>query len=301
MLTGPIRGFFALVAASAVALLATPGATQTCQGLKPNRTCIKDGELPQAHRLGQFLFDTNSHIEKSGPIWHVDVCIQNIDKSNDLYYYWFVPQIEGWLPPNEYREGCHYSSDPKYAQFILDSCLEYGNVNATTKAQLWGDTILEERAKQEAKNGCKQNISVKTNLESGLNPLKMLINLFFPSDAKAPKETMLNMTGEFSLEPEGKREYTVKLNYHLARYAGREKGNLSVVRLRPVLSGGMEQIAPFFLKTYPNGTAQLDAEGEIKFQVTGGESWLLDSGTFRILDGNGLQVAATELPIFIPR
>jgi hypothetical protein len=63
----------------------------------------------------------------------------------------------------------------------------------------------------------------------------------------------------------------------------------------------MEQIAPFFLKTYPNGTAQLDAEGEIKFQVTGGESWLLDSGTFRILDGNGLQVAATELPIFIPR
>src|SRR5437016_5230456 len=84
---------------------------QTCKGAATRKACINDGDMPRAHRLGQFMFDTNSHIEK-GSLWHYDVCIENRDPKLDLQYAWFVHNMEGWLPPNEPRESCHHSDEP---------------------------------------------------------------------------------------------------------------------------------------------------------------------------------------------
>jgi hypothetical protein len=297
-------------------LCATSAVAQTCMGVPPRRTCLNDGDVPYPHRIQQFAFDTNSHIEKSR-LWHFDVCVQNRHPQLDLQYAWFVPKASGWLPPNEYRESCHYSDEPEDPtthqpkRYLLETCFEYGNVNRTTGAQLYGDTELKRRADQEGTDRCQLSASSKENStqtettprgsSAQLEPLSLPVRLFLPSDSDRPAETMLTLAGTFELLVKGPNAYVATLRYGLSRYPGRENGDSKGIQLHPIFEGAAEQIAKYFQDIHPTGRVSLLPEGEVSlFFVTGGNNWQLGWASLQFLDRANKIVASAEVPVFIP-
>jgi hypothetical protein len=209
-----------IVALATMLVASPPGHTQTCEG-----------PTFQQHNTKPQPFDTNSHVElgdyeytkcitpksqmRKGEFWRIDRCVYNPDSKFPFHFSWFVPEWEAWVPPNCVLEYPHYLPDPvkpgppatqiKPATKLITSCIEYGNVGRMTAAQYLGDQAEQQAAIGEDQTQCKPLAPLKaSSAETPLRPLAFEADLFFPSDAVHPEQTMLTLAATYSIVVDGK-------------------------------------------------------------------------------------------------
>lgn len=259
------------------------------------------GQVPQHHPTDPFAFDTNSHVE-TGSRLHFDICIHNPDPKFYLRFAWFVPDWAGFAPPADGIEGKHYPTDPKTVPLVLKSCIEYGNAGALTTAQFYGDADQKQAAGREDQSACRPAAPVKSAAQSGggLEPINYAFRLFFPSENRNAEATMLAFAAHYTLQPEGSG-YSSAIIYELTRAPGRPEGDPEAIVMKPILSGAAERLAGFLYDQNPSGSIRLAKEGNsLLFRVKEGRSWQLAHVSLQFLDRSGVQVARTQIPVFVP-
>jgi hypothetical protein len=260
------------------------------------------GQIPQHHPTDPFAFDTNSHAENT-PRLHFDVCIFNPDPKFYLRFAWFVPDWAGFAPPADGIEGKHYPADPKIVPMVLKSCIEYGNAGALTTAEFFGDADEKQAAGREDQAACKPAAPVKSAALSGgdLEPIQYAFRLFFPSDNRNAEATMLALFANYTLKPEGPLGYSSTIDYKLTRAPGRPDGDPQAIVMKPILSGAAERLTSFLNAQNPSGTIRLGEGGNpLLFRVKEAKSWQLVQASLQFLDPSGVQVARTQIPVFVP-
>jgi len=102
---------------------------------------------PHPHPYGSYNFETNSlHTETSNLPDLLDAgdykygivsCVSNPDKSYPLYVRWLIPDLNGWvLPEDILNSSARLTNDKTAVQ--LKGCLEYGSRGDTTGANFSG-------------------------------------------------------------------------------------------------------------------------------------------------------------------
>jgi hypothetical protein len=259
------------------------------------------GQTPQHHPTDPFAFDTNSHVENA-PRLHFDVCIFNPDPKFYLRFAWFVPDWAGFAPPADGIEGKHYP-DPKAVPMVLKSCIEYGNAGALTTAQFFGDADEKQAADREDQSSCKPAAPVRSASLSGsdLEPFDYEFRLNFPSENANAEATMLALSAHYTLKPEGSSGYSSAIAYKLTRAPGRPEGDPQAIVMKPILSGAAERLTGFLYDQNPSGGIRLGEGGDrLLFRVKEGKSWHLAHASLQFLDRSGVQVARTQIPVFVP-
>src|SRR5262249_54494068 len=148
--------------------------------------------------------------KRKGEFWRIDRCVYNPDPKYSLHFSWFVPEWETSVPPNCVLEYPHYLPDPikpgsagaqtKPTTKLITSCIDYGNADRLTTAEYLGTEAEEEAAKREDQSQCRPAAPLKASLpETPLRALAFDADLFFPSDAEHPDQTMLALDSTYSI------------------------------------------------------------------------------------------------------
>jgi hypothetical protein len=307
-----VSGVFTLV----TTLLACPPAhAQTC-----------DGPTFQSHNTKPQPFDTNSHLElgdyeyttcitprlqkRKGEFWRIDRCVYNPDPKYSFHFSWFVPEWEAWVPPSCVLEYPHYLPDrlkpgapaaqqTKPVTNLITSCIEYGNAGRMTTAQYLGDESEKQAAANEDQSQCKPAGPLKASLvETPLRTLAFEADLFFPSDAEHPEQTMLALTANYSIDVDGD-SYASTLEYRLKPAPNSPEAVPKLAAMRVVMRGDAERLVQF-LTPRSREPIPLQEEDSVRLlQVRGEGPWRLVQAVLQFFDQKARPVAKAQIPVFV--
>lgn len=242
----------------------------------PASSC--EGGLLQTHQpAGGFHFQTASEVRDFGGYKTAVICAKNLSKGRDTHLVWFIPTLQGWIPPEEsiLKERLIRTGSVSG----VESCVEYGNRGEWTRAAFFGDDIDHQESSEERSAGCagaRDKYHGQAQLEGIAPPdeLKLSITTFFPSDPDNASDTMLELYGSIVLTRLNDKQYEILLSLFLERYKGREMGNVGEVVVTPSAEHLPAHISSIFKENIPEKTKLEDIIGK-KFVVD-----YLDDGVF---------------------
>lgn len=259
------------------------------------------GPNPEPHPYGTFTFHTNSRLD---PIaqgnfrYGVISCVDHNDPLNDLKVHWLIPGPHGWVPPAEILESVpRMRIDDKVSQ--LKGCILYGERGDTTSGTFFGIDGDERRVEDEAKRGCRAAVESGPPSPSGIGDILLKIKNFFPSDARNPKNTMLQLDGSVGIKRTGIDSYSSFFEYEVKPYAN-SRGSVENVSVRPVFRGAAEGLLSSFNK-YNGESRRLEAKGRISFEVFGVNSPLLAYASYDLYEQDNQLVGGIDFPVFVPK
>ena len=168
-------------------------------------------------------------------------------------------------PPNCVLEYPHYLPDQvkpglpaaqiKPAAKLITSCIEYGNAGRMITAQYLGDEAEEQAAVKEDKSQCQPAAPLKSSSSAEVprRPLAFDTDLFFPSDAEHPEQTMLALAASDPIAVDG-NSYASTLDYRLMPAPNSREAVPKLVQMRIVLRGDAERLTRSLLKLRREGT-----------------------------------------------
>ncbi|MGO4705118.1 hypothetical protein AB4072_04990 [Microvirga sp. 2MCAF38] len=257
------------------------------------------GPSEQPHPMYPFDFGTNSRVEgvTAGQYKSAIVsCISNKNPDDWLYVHWLIPRVQGWVVP-----GGMIDSGPRLqitdAPVPMDTCLKYGNRSDTVSALYLGNDLDLEEAALEKRNGCRATVAgTKPSVVERIQEIIQQIKVFFPSDAKRPKETMLELSGEATVVDVSENTFTSRLTYSVSR-VGNSNGSVEGVRMRPAFNAGASSLTEAFGKKYPE-PIKLREKDAIAFTAQAAQPRLIYT-SLEVLDINGVSVASITFPVYV--
>jgi hypothetical protein len=212
---------------------------------------------------------------------------------------WRIPGPQGWAPDGTAVEIPRLRDDVNDRP--IDGCLDYGGLGASTTAEFLG-TAAEETANVTDKCGGKA--STPAAIEPGSLPKdgwKDKVHIFFPSDIKNPRDTMLEVIGDIGInsKDDGYQSY---FSYIAKRLDGRPDGDVRAIKIVPFFPNSEKEIISAYYEENKTPTI-LGDKGYIQFYVSGQQprsQWTVvpDQALYQFLDKQGAVAAAVPIPLF---
>lgn len=257
------------------------------------------GDTRQEHHIGNFDFVTSSWVEPAGERMRYVSCVANLDEGSDLLVHWFIPG-----PYRSYVPSSRAVPTPRLRDDVnprpVTGCLQFGQLGEMTKAEFLGTGEDEE---ENGDGDCKRQAAENWILNAAALPDKGYaddIVVYFPSDSKDPRNTMLELRGKIGIMPKGST-YQSFFHYQVNRLAGREKGNISDVRVEPFFPGKAEFAYSFYKESIGDFSKLLKPADNITFNVIGefSDQWRVVEAYYKFIDRNNEVVAFVSLPLLL--
>jgi hypothetical protein len=290
-----------LVLSAAVVITAMSGSAWADDSICPAAS-------PQPYHLDGYEFETTSGIDPKVAVPDdykaaIRSCVHNTGKAGFVAN-WIIPRTKSWANPN----GGWAVGEPifvtttKLAQ--LKGCLFYGNRGEHDYFSFMGVDADKPQADDEVSRGCR---SVVFEPYPPSPPVwKQVVNLaydvlkIFPSNARDPVGSGLELRGKAGVEQIGPTSYRSFLRYRLTASAG-STGEPSQVRIRPTFNGPAETLLKDLFRKYPGGDIRLGAEGNIEFEVQDVKSSRLQYVWYELyVPGSDSPVAGISMPLLVP-
>jgi hypothetical protein len=260
------------------------------------------GTAPQAHDVGGVSFTTTSRVYTGKGVETYETCVENRG-DKDLFVDWFVPGPFSYVKPGKAitsprsfltRESKDYRG-----------CLEYGSVGDYIKEPFIGHVSDSPRIEAE-RGGCDEVNPAASQAASTptIIPVELPIKLYFPSDAKEPEVTMLQLEGVARAGADDNHLFTT-LAFSVTQASDAQKGRPEDVRIRPFVSGDFfaKDFVEAFDKQYSKNGMVLSGGNELNisfYDATYDKAFTLASIRYGVFDQADRLVAAFFAPIWGP-
>ena len=261
------------------------------------------GMTPHVHNVKNFNFQTNSWVETVENRRRYVSCVANLDPNSDLVVDWKIPgPYQGYVPSTNVVTVARLRDDTNDRP--IDGCLEYGYHHDLTTAEFLG-TADDEMVNKSDKNECaQQNATGKGPAKIEANPLpkkgwKDKIHVFFPTDVKKPRDTMIEVNGEIGIASK-EDGYLSYFDYTAKRLDGRPDGDVNSVLMSSVFPDQDKYFSPRFVEGTKKPPLILGSKGSVDFQIFGkpDDSWQAVPAYYRFEDKDGNVLAQIPLPLF---
>lgn len=296
---------------AALTLLIFSAGNSLADGNKlPQSSC--EGPTNQSHPYGTFTFYTNSRVETINLgryKYQVISCVADDDPVNPMRVKWLTPGPDGFIPPHEKLELVPRMSEVGLDPVVgaksdalikqLDGCILYGDRGDTTSATFFGISGDTSRVAKEAQVGCRSAAggTSPSSWSSDILDILHAVRNFFPSDAKRPNETMLELKGNIGVKRVDNSRYVSEFTYTLLPF-NNSKGEADKIQLQPLFDGSTESLLPAFEKE--NGkTVQLSEKGNVNFRIDDLANPSLAYARYGFMNAQGEFLGSITLPVFI--